>query len=406
MRARHQLLTIVGAVTLLGAHAVRTAEHGLLARAAQAQDEAATELPYDGLNVPDPDVAEEAEEAAGAAAAEDVAAAEAEAEAAEEARAAAEEEAAAATDDAPRGAELVGDRLVLEGDDEPAPEAGAEAEIAAQAAAPADPTADLLDVPALGEEADAAAQAEAAAAAAAEAPSPVDEAEAAAAAEAAADAEAEAAAEGVPAEELAAEAPPGAEAPPLATEQPIEGEPALAAEPPPPTPEQQQALEEQAAAEERARQLGDLVGAVNTLNENQQLLDERTQDLEDEIADIEDQGTAIEEARVARIAAYSRLLEQAEDLDAFLATGGGTGADAGFAQLAQSLGQLAGNAYQTAGEREAAQAIAAQEALVEARASLAQADIWGARSFLNGATLAIRMALGEAQSTPMPLFRQ
>jgi len=211
---------------------------------------------------------------------------------------------------------------------------------------------------------------------------------------------AEAAAE---AEALAAEEP-LEEAPELATEIPIEGEEQRAAEEL--TPEERRELAVRAAAEERARRMNELIGVVNQLGENQEILDQRTTDLEAEQEALRETGVGIEESRLARIAAYEEAEARVRDLADFLATGGGTGADAQMAQLALSLGELAQDAWATSGEEEAQYAVRAQEMLERSRAHLAQGDLFNARMFLVGAADALLTARSIAETTAEPLFRE
>jgi len=226
-----------------------------------------------------------------------------------------------------------------------------------------------------------------------------DAARAAEAAEAAAEAEAA----GAEAEALAAEEP-LEEAPELATEIPIEGEEQRAAEEL--TPEERRELAVRAAAEERARRMNELIGVVNQLGENQEILDQRTTDLEAEQEALRETGVGIEESRLARIAAYEEAEARVRDLADFLATGGGTGADAQMAQLALSLGELAQDAWATSGEEEAQYAVRAQEMLERSRAHLAQGDLFNARMFLVGAADALLTARSIAETTAEPLFRE
>lgn len=224
-------------------------------------------------------------------------------------------------------------------------------------------------------------------------------------AQAQAGAQEEAQAQGAEQAEAQAEAAmPAAEAPPIATEQPVEGETAQAPAQQAETPAQRIArLEaEQAAYLER---IDELTQAVNQLNENQQLLDERTAAIQDEATAVEERGAGLEAARVDRVDAYGVATERTGDVETYLAAGDTSGADAAMMQLADDLGTLADNAFDTSGELEADQAGAAQDAVQAARDFLAQGDLYNARISLGVARMQLSTALRAAQGSAQPLFR-
>lgn len=166
---------------------------------------------------------------------------------------------------------------------------------------------------------------------------------------------------------------------------------------PPLTPEEQQQLE---VLERNA-----MIDAVNRLNLNQQWLADQADALQEEQEAVRERGEDLEGSRLARIQAYEEVITALEDVQAFLAVGGGTGAATELASLSATLAELAAASVEAAGEAEGAHALRAQEEVDLARVQLEAADLYNTRLHLGVALRSIRLALEVAETAAEPLYR-
>lgn len=151
--------------------------------------------------------------------------------------------------------------------------------------------------------------------------------------------------------------------------------------------------------------LGAVVDVVNQLNLNQQLLAAGAAALEEEQDAVRDRGEGIEASRLERIRAYEAAIVAIDDTAAFLAAGGGTGAEAQLASLSATLDALAAASLEGSGEEEAERADEARYAIDLARAQILEGDLFNARLQLAAARNLVAAARDLAETTAEPLFR-